>query len=71
MNRPDVTGRSNSNRSIANIRRLSDDTGWHPEVLLEQSLSDMAREMTEAIISHPAGSSADAKPNSIAPLPSK
>ncbi len=68
---PDVTGRSNSNRSIANIRRLSDETGWHPEVLLEQSLSDMVREMTGSSANHPAGSSTDAKPNRIAPLGSE
>jgi GDP-4-dehydro-6-deoxy-D-mannose reductase len=35
--------RSAADRSIANHDRLTRDTGWQPEIPLEQSLADMAR----------------------------
>lgn len=37
------TERSAADRSIANHDRLTRDTGWQPEIPLEQSLADMAR----------------------------
>jgi dTDP-4-amino-4,6-dideoxygalactose transaminase/nucleoside-diphosphate-sugar epimerase len=37
--------RSEAGRSIANHDRLTRDTGWRPEIPLEQSLADMVREL--------------------------
>ncbi len=42
-----LSGRSNSSRSVANIDRITNETGWRPEHSLERSLLDMYREMSE------------------------
>jgi GDP-4-dehydro-6-deoxy-D-mannose reductase len=68
---PDHTGRSDSNRSIANIKRITNETGWQPEVTLEQSLSDMHREATKASADNSAHSPSDAQDESVAPLRSE
>jgi GDP-4-dehydro-6-deoxy-D-mannose reductase len=41
--------RSQIRHSVANHRRLSEKTGWQPEIPLEQSLKDMVREMTTVL----------------------
>jgi GDP-4-dehydro-6-deoxy-D-mannose reductase len=37
--------RSQTDRSVANHDRLTNDTGWRPEISLEQSLADMVQQM--------------------------